>query len=498
MNVHKDSPFAWLKALATGDSARTDIAHGPERPTARPTIELESETGWLRLMRDVYRVGAEGMAPDDIVSMAVQSIARIFNLALVFALRKHDNGAITVLAASREDGLWAEMQRLPERWDGTVVGNGPAGKALQESVPVAMRFSCEGLLPWRAAAEREGLRSACALPLALPGGDGVLELFSNDETRFERPGELQRFGLIVKELNAAFASLRMLERQRLLASALECAGNAVFITDVHGTITWANRAFSRLSGYPLDELIGRNPRILHSGHQGLRYYRDLWSTIRAGKVWSGETVDRARDGRLYTIRQTVTPVALQDRITHYVSIHQDISTQKAEQVRRDIRVGTDETTGLLTRAAFDEACQTAMSAPNAGFTLVAVSLRDFQRTAAAMGRKHEAALAASAGERILDIVKFPNAAGLSSPGEFLLLLQGETASEAQTQALLERLRIALTAPYPPLGEHASVDFRAGIACYPRDGDSIEALANHTERQLADEPLRPSRRRVGLG
>lgn len=494
--MHNVEPFAWLKSLATVSNARADDA-SRALPSPRQTTDGELEAGWVRLLRDLYCAGANGIGSDQIVANVVQGIARIFGLALVLAARKRDSGMVTVSAASREGVLWVELQRLPERWDGTVVGNGPAGKVLRESVPVAMRFSSEGLLPWRLAAEREGIRSAYALPLTLPDGDGVLELFSVDETRFEQPEERERFARIVKELNAAFACLRKLERQRLLAGALECAGNAVLITDVHGTISWANRAFSRLSGYPLEDLIGRNPRILHSGQQGLRYYRDLWSTIHAGKVWSGETVDRARDGRLYTIRQTVTPVSTGDRITHYVSIHQDISTQKAQQVRRDIKVGTDETTGLLTRAAFDEACQAALSAPNARFTLVAVSLRDFQRAVAAMGKEYVALAATSGGERIRDVVQFPNAAGIAAPGEYLLLLQGETAGEEQTKTLLAGLRTALTAPYPLIGDQARVDFRVGIACYPRDGDSLDILFNRADRQLADEPLRPARRKFGV-
>ncbi len=491
--MHKDGPFAWLKSLATASVAHAGDHHDP-LPSPRPMTNGALEAGRIRLLRDVYRSGAEGIAPDEIVANVVRGIALLFRLALVLAARKQDNGAVTVSAASREDVLWAELQRLPERWDGTVVGNGPAGTALRESVPVVMRFSSEGLLPWRLAAEREGIRSAYALPLALPDGDGVLELFSVDETIFEQPGERQRFARIVKDLNAAFMCLRRLEQQRLLAGALECAGNAAFVTDLHGTITWANHAFSRLSGYPLDEVIGRNPRILYSGQQGLRYYRDLWSTIRAGKVWSGETVDRSRDGQLYTIHQTISPVAVQDRITHYLAIHQDISTQKAEQVRQEIKAGTDETTGLLTRAAFDEACQAALSAPGARFTLVAVSLRDFQRAVAAKDQESEVLAAASIGERIRKVVLFPNVSGVAGPGEYRLLLQAETSSsEEQTRKLLDDLRAALIAPYPLSGEPLHVDFRTGIARYPRDGDSIPALLNHADRQLADEPLRPARR-----
>src|SRR6185295_15230941 len=134
--------------------------------------------------------------------------------------------------------------------------------------------------------------------------------------------------------------------------ALESAGNAAFITDLDGTIRWCNKAFSALTGYPVGALIGENPRLLKSGEQGLRYYRELWGTIRAGKVWSGETVDRDCDGMTYTIRQTISPVAVAGRITHYLSIHDDVTRQKAARERLERAVAVDEATGLLTPAAF--------------------------------------------------------------------------------------------------------------------------------------------------
>ena len=96
------------------------------------------------------------------------------------------------------------------------------------------------------------------------------------------------------------------------------------------------------------------------------------------------------------------------------------------------------------------------------------------------------------------MVRFPNAAGVAAPGEYLLLWQAGSAAEEQTRKVLRDLRAALTSPYPLLGEQPQADFRTGIACYPRDGDSLEALLARADRQLADEPLRPARREFTVG
>jgi len=127
------------------------------------------------------------------------------------------------------------------------------------------------------------------------------------------------------------------EELRLLSSALESAANGVVITDSKGAIVWVNPAVARLTGYTREELIGKNPHIFNSGRQPASFYRKLWTTIRDGKVWQGQLVNRRRDGTLYDEEMTITPVrAGGDGITHFVAIKEDISERKrAEEELRE-------------------------------------------------------------------------------------------------------------------------------------------------------------------
>ena len=125
-------------------------------------------------------------------------------------------------------------------------------------------------------------------------------------------------------------------RQQLLlqATALRTAANAIAITDRSGAILWTNPAFSALTGYSAEEILGKNPRVLKSGHHDREFYRQLWSTILGGKTWFGEFTNRRKDGSLYHDEHTITPVrADSGEITHFVAIMRDITERKRAEAQ---------------------------------------------------------------------------------------------------------------------------------------------------------------------
>lgn len=127
------------------------------------------------------------------------------------------------------------------------------------------------------------------------------------------------------------------DRVRLLGSALTEAANAIMLTDRNAVIEWVNPAFERLTGYNIEEAIGFHPAdLVKSGRQQPDFYTRMWSTIRAGHPWSGEILNRRKDGTLYTGELTIAPVPDEDGvIRHFVGVQQDVSERKqAEQALR--------------------------------------------------------------------------------------------------------------------------------------------------------------------
>jgi PAS domain S-box-containing protein len=131
------------------------------------------------------------------------------------------------------------------------------------------------------------------------------------------------------------------EQLRLQAAALEASSTAIVIADRNGDIQWANRAFSTLTGYSVQQIQGQNPRILQSGLQSAAFYQDLWDTILAGLPWRGELVNKRKDGSLYDEYLQITPVRDSlGQITHFVAIKEDITERKRlEQQLRQSEAG---------------------------------------------------------------------------------------------------------------------------------------------------------------
>jgi len=155
-----------------------------------------------------------------------------------------------------------------------------------------------------------------------------------------------------KDLGWATVSRDITERRRAeqverrLVAAIEQASEGVIITDPEGTIQYVNPGLERMTGYSRNDLMGQTPRILKSGEQDAAFYRQLWETIKSGRIWSGRFTNRKKDGRLYHEDATITPVKdASGKIVNFVAVKRDITehlqlSQQLLQAQKMEAIGT--------------------------------------------------------------------------------------------------------------------------------------------------------------
>ncbi|HMP73872.1 MAG TPA: PAS domain S-box protein [Kiritimatiellia bacterium] len=126
-------------------------------------------------------------------------------------------------------------------------------------------------------------------------------------------------------------------RLRELSQAVEQSPSVVLITDIQGDITYVNAKFTSLTGYGAEEVLGKNPRLLKGEDASPGIYKDMWETIAAGRAWTGEILNRKKNGEKYWGLASISPIRDgEGRITHYLEVMEDITSRKrAEEALRD-------------------------------------------------------------------------------------------------------------------------------------------------------------------
>ncbi|MFA5263168.1 MAG: ABC transporter substrate binding protein [Opitutaceae bacterium] len=118
------------------------------------------------------------------------------------------------------------------------------------------------------------------------------------------------------------------ETEQRLATAVEQSAEEIIVTDIDGAIQYVNPAFEKVTGYSREEVLGKTPRILKSGHQDAVFYQELWDTILSGKTWTGRFHNKRKDGELYVEDATITPLLEKDgRVQGFVGVKRDVTAQ---------------------------------------------------------------------------------------------------------------------------------------------------------------------------
>jgi diguanylate cyclase (GGDEF)-like protein/PAS domain S-box-containing protein len=144
----------------------------------------------------------------------------------------------------------------------------------------------------------------------------------------------------LERLNIMDNELRRIEIElRKQAMVIEQSPASIVITDLEGNIEYINPRFTLLTGYSLDEALGQNMRILNSGHTPQETYNDLWSTIRSGREWHGEFINRRKNGSEFVEAASIAPITgLDGKVTHYLAEKEDITERKQTEMNLRVRL----------------------------------------------------------------------------------------------------------------------------------------------------------------
>jgi len=193
-------------------------------------------------------------------------------------------------------------------------------------------FSPDELPVTRTLATGEAQREV-NLGVVLPDGRLAWLLVNSDPIHDRLTGKLDGAIASFIDITRRFANEQKLET---LSLAVEQSPESIVITNSDGLIEYVNEAFVQNSGYERDDVLGKNPRVLQSGLTPAETYQSMWESLTAGKSWSGEFVNRRKNGEFYLEIAHVAPVRSNGRTTHYLAIKEDITQRKRLERELDL------------------------------------------------------------------------------------------------------------------------------------------------------------------
>lgn len=273
-------------------------------------------------------------------------------------------------------------------------------------------------------------------------------------------------------------------RNSLTVTILEQITDAVVVTDDLGEIKYVNRAFTEITGYRSEEVIGRNPSILQSGRQDAAFYAEMWWTIAKAGVWSGEIWNRRKSGEVYAEILTISAVLdTHGHIQCYIGIFSDISQLKrSEQLIEELR-RHDALTGLLNWDAVQgeiaTVVQRALKRGKSRIAVLMLGLDRFKDINGGLGYAEGDQVLKAVTERLVSAAGVGASIGRRGGDEFCILLT-DVETEGCVQGHANKILDAVRQPISLHGLDVVVTASIGFGVFPRDGRDAQSLIRRAD------------------
>lgn len=301
---------------------------------------------------------------------------------------------------------------------------------------------------------------------------------------FDANGKLLK---ILGTIQDVTESRDMESKVRLAASVFENAGEGILITDKNNNIVDINHAFTQITGFKREEVLGKNPGAFKSGKHDPAFYRDMWNTLLEKGQWQGEIWGRRKAGSIFPKWQTINIIRDENNsITNYIAIFRDISDAKKNEERLWQLAHFDNLTGVANRSLMYANLRLAVSQAKRENLQVAMMLFDldgFKQINDTMGHDAGDRLLKHVARQIMQAVREVDTVARLGGDEFTVILTGIRKPEDVAQ-VAKKIQAALAQPLKfQSGEEVIARASIGIALYPADAGDIEALMKNADRAM---------------
>lgn len=268
-----------------------------------------------------------------------------------------------------------------------------------------------------------------------------------------------------------------------LSSAIEQTADAVMITSPEGKIEYVNKAFTDITGYEKEEVLGKTARILKSGRHDKAFYQNLWETIKSGETYQDVFINRRKDGTLYYEEKSITPLKNDaGEIYNFISTGKDITEQMKTRERLHHLAHHDLLTGLPNRGLYMDRLGQAISRAKWNGRVVSVLFIDldrFKNINETLGFDCGDHMLQAVASRIRDSVRDGDTVARFGDDEFAVILEDVSQTD-DIPLVVEKMLKSLSRAFYVDDHELFITTSVGISLYPNDGSDAQALVQNAD------------------
>jgi len=280
------------------------------------------------------------------------------------------------------------------------------------------------------------------------------------------------------------------ERERTLrqaAQVLACTREGVTVTDARKRILRVNRAFTEITGYSEDEVRGRTPKILSSGHHDRSFYEAMWRSIAETGCWEGEIWNRKKSGEIYPEWLTISAVRDErGEVINYVGVFSDITHIKRSESELEYLAHYDPLTGLPNRALFLSLLQRAIARAKRHDDRLALLFCDLDRFKAvndSFGHRAGDELLRVMGVRLRRRLRAEDVVARLGGDEFVVLMESFEGHRDPARVAEDLADLVCEPARVGEGTEVFAGVSIGISLFPDDADDAETLLQHADAAM---------------
>ncbi|QEL55693.1 PAS domain S-box protein [Chromobacterium paludis] len=276
------------------------------------------------------------------------------------------------------------------------------------------------------------------------------------------------------------------QAQKEAAAVFASSYEGILMVSPDGFITKVNQAFTRITGYSAEDVVGRKPSILSSGQQPESFYEELWRSLHGHDFWRGELWNRRKNGELYAELLSISVVRDEHgEVQHYIGIFSDITQLKQHEAELDRVAHFDPLTGVPNRRLLSDRLRQAIVRASRSGKSCAVCFLDldgFKTVNDQYGHEMGDQLLIGVSSHLKSVLRGGDTLARLGGDEFVVLLSDIEAAD-ECVLVLDRILEAVAQPVAIGSAAISVTASVGVSLYPQDNADPDTLLRHADQAM---------------